>query len=76
LRELDTISEDSYKDLTVIMRLLQDNLTIWTSDMSDSGQFHLSTQFPATTLMSEITCLLLGRKTNRVAKHVIAFLSY
>ncbi|KAJ7830121.1 hypothetical protein B0H13DRAFT_1655258, partial [Mycena leptocephala] len=50
LRELDTISEDSYKDLTVIMRLLQDNLTIWTSDMSDSGQFHLSTQFPATVL--------------------------
>ena len=43
--ELDTISEESYKDSTLIMQLLRDNLNIWTSDMSDSGQLHLSTQF-------------------------------
>jgi len=30
---LDTVSEDSYKDCTLIMQLLRDNLTLWTSDM-------------------------------------------
>uniref|UniRef100_A0A8C9GPG0 14-3-3 domain-containing protein n=1 Tax=Piliocolobus tephrosceles TaxID=591936 RepID=A0A8C9GPG0_9PRIM len=30
--ELDTLSEGSYKDSTVIMQLLRDNLTLWTSD--------------------------------------------
>ena len=29
--ELDTLDEDSYKDSTLIMQLLQDNLTLWTS---------------------------------------------
>jgi 14-3-3 protein epsilon len=35
--ELDTLSEGSYKDSTLIMQLLWDNLTLWTSDMQDSG---------------------------------------
>merc|ERR1711988_2064543 len=30
--ELDTLSEESYKDSTLIMQLLRDNLTLWTSD--------------------------------------------
>nr|QWE91341.1 tyrosine 3-monooxygenase/tryptophan 5-monooxygenase activation protein [Placidida sp.] len=30
--DLDTLSEDSYKDATLIMQLLRDNLTLWTSD--------------------------------------------
>jgi len=30
---LDTLSEESYKDSTLIMQLLRDNLTLWTSDM-------------------------------------------
>uniref|UniRef100_A0A914C234 14-3-3 domain-containing protein n=1 Tax=Acrobeloides nanus TaxID=290746 RepID=A0A914C234_9BILA len=30
--ELDTLSEDSYKDSTLIMQLLRDNLTMWSSD--------------------------------------------
>merc|ERR1712049_100256 len=30
--ELDNVSEDSYKDSTLIMQLLRDNLTLWTSD--------------------------------------------
>ena len=34
--ELDTLSEESYKDSTLIMQLLRDNLTLWTSDMQDS----------------------------------------
>jgi 14-3-3 protein epsilon len=33
IAELDTLSEDSYKDSTLIMQLLRDNLTLWTSDM-------------------------------------------
>ena len=32
IAELDTLSEDSYKDATLIMQLLRDNLTLWTSD--------------------------------------------
>jgi len=31
---LDSLSEDSYKDATLILQLLRDNLTLWTSDMS------------------------------------------
>jgi len=37
IAELDTLSEDSYKDSTLIMQLLRDNLTLWTSDMSNEG---------------------------------------
>jgi len=37
IAELDTLSEDSYKDSTLIMQLLRDNLTLWTSDMQAGG---------------------------------------
>ena len=37
IAELDDLTEDSYKDSTVIMQLLRDNLTLWTSDMQDDG---------------------------------------
>ncbi|XP_028400753.1 14-3-3 protein epsilon-like [Dendronephthya gigantea] len=33
IAELDTLEEDSYKDSTLIMQLLRDNLTLWTADM-------------------------------------------
>ena len=29
---LNSLNEDSYKDSTLIMQLLRDNLTLWTSD--------------------------------------------
>ncbi|EDX15996.1 GD24394 [Drosophila simulans] len=29
IAELDTLNEDSYKDPTLIMQLLRDNLTLW-----------------------------------------------
>lgn len=32
IAELDNVSEDSYKDSTLIMQLLRDNLTLWTSE--------------------------------------------
>lgn len=37
IAELDTLSEESYKDSTLIMQLLRDNLTLWTSDIADEG---------------------------------------
>eukprot|EP00245_Coleochaete_scutata_P008789 TRINITY_DN2750_c0_g1_i1.p1 TRINITY_DN2750_c0_g1~~TRINITY_DN2750_c0_g1_i1.p1 ORF type:complete len:262 (-),score=88.39 TRINITY_DN2750_c0_g1_i1:665-1450(-) len=37
IAELDTLSEESYKDSTLIMQLLRDNLTLWTSDLQDDG---------------------------------------
>merc|ERR1712118_319789 len=38
--ELDNVSEDSYKDSTLIMQLLRDNLTLWTSDQEAEGWAH------------------------------------
>ncbi|TRY90512.1 hypothetical protein DNTS_002646 [Danionella cerebrum] len=38
IAELDTLSEDSYKDSTLIMQLLRDNLTLWTSDIQGDGE--------------------------------------
>ncbi|XP_010534083.1 PREDICTED: 14-3-3-like protein GF14 omega [Tarenaya hassleriana] len=37
IAELDTLGEESYKDSTLIMQLLRDNLTLWTSDMQDDA---------------------------------------
>ena len=34
IAELDSLPEDSYKDSTLIMQLLRDNLTLWTADQS------------------------------------------
>ncbi|KAH0895653.1 hypothetical protein HID58_045221 [Brassica napus] len=44
IAELDTLGEESYKDSTLIMQLLRDNLTLWTSDMQVSklSSSHLS----------------------------------
>jgi len=36
IAELDTLSEESYKDSTLIMQLLRDNLTLWTTDLQDA----------------------------------------
>lgn len=35
ISELDTLGEESYKDSTLIMQLLRDNLTLWASDVQD-----------------------------------------
>merc|ERR1712177_122830 len=45
IAELDNVSEESYKDSTLIMQLLRDNLTLWTSDEEScrsSGALRLS----------------------------------
>ncbi|TYJ28985.1 hypothetical protein E1A91_A06G038500v1 [Gossypium mustelinum] len=38
IAELDTLGEESYKDSTLIMQLLRDNLTLWTSDMQGDDE--------------------------------------
>jgi 14-3-3 protein epsilon len=40
ISELDTLGEESYKDSTLIMQLLRDNLTLWTSDLTVFLPFH------------------------------------
>ena len=37
ITELDSLNEESYKDSTLIMQLLKDNLTLWTSDLPEEG---------------------------------------
>merc|ERR1711967_40953 len=38
IQELDTLSEESYKDSTLIMQLLRDNLTLRTSEAENDAQ--------------------------------------
>jgi len=38
IAELDNVGEDSYKDTTLIMQLLRDNLTLWTSDLQAEAE--------------------------------------
>ncbi|KAI9479395.1 hypothetical protein LPJ78_004245 [Coemansia sp. RSA 989] len=37
ISDLDNLSEESYKDSTLIMQLLRDNLTLWTSDLNEEN---------------------------------------
>ncbi|VDK28821.1 unnamed protein product, partial [Anisakis simplex] len=34
IAELDSLTEETYKDSTLIMQLLRDNITLWASDSS------------------------------------------
>merc|ERR1712154_540224 len=36
IEKLDTLNDASYKDITLIMQLLRDNLTLWTSSNEDT----------------------------------------
>jgi 14-3-3 protein epsilon len=42
ISELDSLSEESYKDSTLIMQLLRDNLTLWNSDLPEDGETEIS----------------------------------
>jgi len=41
IAEIDHLKEDSYKDSTLIMQLLRDNLTLWTSENDQDGNEEL-----------------------------------
>jgi 14-3-3 protein epsilon len=36
--DLDALPEDAYKDSTLIMQLLRDNLTLWTTDLQENAE--------------------------------------
>ncbi|KAG8659899.1 14-3-3-like protein D isoform X1 [Manihot esculenta] len=38
ISELDNLNEESYKDSTLIMQLLRDNLTLWTSEIPEDAE--------------------------------------
>jgi len=38
IADLDAVKEESYKDSTLIMQLLRDNLTLWTSEFADEEE--------------------------------------
>lgn len=38
IADLDNVGDEYYKDSTLIMQLLRDNLTLWTSDMPDEDK--------------------------------------
>lgn len=44
IAELDSLSEESYRDSTLIMQLLRDNLTLWTS--SDGNEPEAASEAP------------------------------
>ena len=35
VQDVDSLNEESYKDSTLILQLLRDNLTLWSSEMQD-----------------------------------------
>jgi len=40
IQQLDSLSDSTYKDSTLIMQLLRDNLTIWTSEKEQNPEEH------------------------------------
>ncbi|CAD6257985.1 unnamed protein product [Miscanthus lutarioriparius] len=44
ISELDSLGEESYKDSTLFMQLLRDNLTLWTSDTNPEKKDMLGMQ--------------------------------
>jgi len=55
--ELDTLGEETYKDSTLIMQLLRDNLTLWTSDSQVSNNCQI------------VPLILLGSQTKNVSSN-------
>jgi len=57
IAELDSLSEESYRDSTLIMQLLRDNLTLWTSsdgnEAEPSGADAAKDEKPAETKAAE-----------------------
>ena len=45
ISHIDSLEEGRYKDSTLIMQLLRDNLTLWTSDMQGDGKLIITLHF-------------------------------
>lgn len=62
ISELDTLKEESYKDSTLIMQLLRDNLTLWTADINpeDGDASQKEGSFKAVACEREWNCLGRG----------------
>lgn len=56
IADLDTLSEESYKDSTLIMQLLRDNLTLWTSDLPEDGGTILLGFYKLAVLATVLVC--------------------
>ncbi|GJQ14275.1 hypothetical protein GpartN1_g6066.t1 [Galdieria partita] len=55
IAELDALSEENYKDSTLIMQLLRDNLTLWTSDMGEEEDGIQKQSVPAAEITKDST---------------------
>lgn len=73
ISELDSLNEDNYKDGTLILQLLRDNLTLWTSDIpEDAGMYKSCSQgcfgaciiLVAGSLTIYLVCLLVVARVN------------
>ncbi|PRQ37294.1 putative 14-3-3 protein [Rosa chinensis] len=53
ISELDTLYEESYKGSTLIMELLRDNLTLWTSDIPENGGNYKLSTLPCASVSEE-----------------------
>ena len=63
IAELDTLSEESYKDSTLIMQLIRDNLTLWTSDLpEDGGIIHICKQLLHSEILLELVDNFICKK--------------
>ena len=40
IADLDNVQDEYYKDSTLIMQLLRDNLTLWTTELQEEEQAH------------------------------------
>lgn len=65
IAELDTLNEESYKDSTLIMQLLRDNLTLWRSDVDTDGKYILTFATNPVIVQMQRKTLPKPRKVNR-----------
>merc|ERR1711964_739630 len=68
IAELDTLSEESYKDSTLIMQLLRDNLTLWTSDMQETEKPARVPLLLRQQMLPPLLSLLPSRRARRLPK--------
>lgn len=59
ISELDTLSEESYKENTLIMQLLRDNLTLCSSDWPEDGYIPYPSDMIYTQKVNKVSTLSL-----------------